>query len=364
MRLHRYLARRYLFSFLAVLATFLLILSLFDLLEQIRRYGDRGIGFGNMLALTFLNVPRSLYRILPLITIIASIFLFLALARSSELVVSRAAGQSVAGTLVGPVLVSFATGVVAVAVFNPIVAVTMNRYEAIVEDFSRGQGNVLSITREGLWLRQAEEDGQSVIRAARASLDGTRLEGATFLAFDGEGRPVARVEAREAQLVPGAWEVTDAKRWALDAENPELTATQHARLVLPSTLTADEILDSFGDPAAIPIWDLPAFIERLEAAGFSARMHRVFYHAELSLPLLMAAMTLIGAGFTMRHTRLGRTGVLVLMALGSGFALYFVRDLAEILGQNGQIPVLLSVWAPAVAAVLLPVALILHLEDG
>lgn len=364
MRLHLYLARRYLFSFLAVLAAFLLILSLFDLLEQIRRYGDRGMDFGSMLALTFLNVPKSLYRILPLITIIASIFLFLALARSSELVVSRAAGRSAAGTLVGPVIVSLLTGLVAVAVFNPIVAVTMNRYEAVVDDFRREQGSVLSITREGLWLRQAEEDGQSVIRAARASLDGTRLEGASFLAFDRDGRPVVRIEAREARLVPGAWDVTDAKRWALDADNPELEATRHASLMLPSTLTADEILDSFGDPAAIPIWDLPAFIARLEAAGFSARVHRVFYHMELSLPLLMAAMTLIGAGFTMRHSRLGRTGILVLMALGSGFALYFVRDLAQILGQNGQIPVLLAVWAPAVAAMLLPVALILHLEDG
>jgi hypothetical protein len=59
---------------------------------------------------------------------------------------------------------------------------------------------------------------------------------------------------------------------------------------------------------------------------------------ELSLPLLMAAMTLVGAGFTMRHTRLGRTGVMVLLALGAGFALYFVRNLAQILGENGQIP--------------------------
>jgi lipopolysaccharide export system permease protein len=85
---------------------------------------------------------------------------------------------------------------------------------------------------------------------------------------------------------------------------------------------------------------------------------------ELSLPLLMAAMTLVGAGFTMRHTRLGRTGVMVLFALAAGFALYFVRNLAQILGENGQIPVLLAAWAPAIATLLLPIALILHLEDG
>jgi lipopolysaccharide export system permease protein len=55
---------------------------------------------------------------------------------------------------------------------------------------------------------------------------------------------------------------------------------------------------------------------------------------------------------------------MVLFALAAGFALYFVRNLAQILGENGQIPVLLAAWAPAIATLLLPIALILHLEDG
>jgi lipopolysaccharide export system permease protein len=364
MTLHLYFARRYLTTFLAVLGAFFLILSLFDLLEQIRRFGDRGAGFGELLTLTFLNVPKSIYRILPLITIIASIFLFLSLARSSELVVARAAGRAIGMTLVAPVMVSFVLGVVAVTMLNPIVAGTIARYETLADDVRRDEGSALSVTREGLWLRQADEEGQTVIRAARASLDGTELFGATFLSFDVEGRPAARIEADEARLLPGAWELARAKQWPLGAENPERDAAFHDRLVLASSLTPDEILDSFGDPAAISIWNLPAFIDRLEAAGFSARIHRVFYQMELSLPLLMAAMTLVGAGFTMRHTRLGRTGVMVLLALAAGFVLYFVRNLAQILGENGQIPVLLAAWAPAIATLLLPIALILHLEDG
>lgn len=364
MRLHAYFARRYLATFLAVLAAFFLILTLFDLLEQIRRYGDSGASFGGLLALTLLNVPKSLYRVLPLVTIIASIFLFLSLARSSELVVARAAGRSITVTLLAPVFVAFAIGAVAVAIVNPIVAATMTRYETVADDYRRGGESTLSVTREGLWLRQADENGQTVIRAARASLDGTELSGATFLAFDASGRPVSRIEAARARLVQGAWEIEDAKEWPLASENPERDATRHARLALPSSLTPDEILDSFGDPAAIPIWDLPAFIARLEAAGFSARLYRVFLQMELSLPLLMAAMTLVGAAFTMRHTRLGRTGIMVLLALCTGFALYFIRNFAQILGEQGQIPIPLAAWAPAVATLLLPIALILHLEDG
>jgi lipopolysaccharide export system permease protein len=203
-----------------------------------------------------------------------------------------------------------------------------------------------------------------VIRAARASLDGTELEDVTFLSFDSRGHPVQRIEAAEAHLVTGAWRIAGARIWPLDSDNPERDARLEPELSLPSSLTPDEILDSFGEPAAISIWNLPAFIARLEAAGFSARLHRVFYQMELSLPLLMAAMTLVGAAFTMRHTRLGRTGVMVLLALSTGFALYFIRNFAQILGEQGQIPVPLAAWAPAVATLLLPIALILHLEDG
>jgi lipopolysaccharide export system permease protein len=47
-----------------------------------------------------------------------------------------------------------------------------------------------------------------------------------------------------------------------------------------------------------------------------------------------------------------------------GFGLYFIRNFAQILGENGQLPVILAAWAPPVAALLLGVGLLLHTEDG
>ena len=135
-------------------------------------------------------------------------------------------------------------------------------------------------------------------------------------------------------------------------------------MVLASNLTRDQILDSFGTPSAVPIWELPAFIARLDAAGFSARKHRTFFHMELALPLLLTAMVLVGAGFTMRHTRMGRTGLMVMLALGFGFLFYFIRNFVAILGENGQIPIIMAAWLPPIATLLLPLALLLHLEDG
>ena len=85
---------------------------------------------------------------------------------------------------------------------------------------------------------------------------------------------------------------------------------------------------------------------------------------ELARPLFLVAMVLVGAAFTMRHTRLGGTGIAVLTSVLLGFALYFVHNFARILGENGQIPILLAAWAPPVASILLTMGLLLHAEDG
>ncbi len=174
-----------------------------------------------------------------------------------------------------------------------------------------------------------------------------------------------RVEAAEARLIPGSWVLTDAKTWNLtEVANPEASAERVARLLVPTDLTRAQIRDSFGTPASIPIWELPGFIDRLEASGFSARAHRVWFQSELARPLGFVAMVLIGAVFTLRHTRFGRTGIMVLSAVLSGFALYFVGNLAAVMGESGQIPVAVAVWSPPVAAICLALSMLLHFEDG
>jgi lipopolysaccharide export system permease protein len=252
-----------------------------------------------------------------------------------------------------------------VAVLNPIVAATQVQLEREAARFRTGISSVLSVDPAGVWLRQGDADGQTVIRAARGSLDGTILFEATFLAFDAQGTPVERVDASRAELADGQWRLDGAKRWPLaEAANPEAEAVTSRQAAIPSTLTREQIRDSFGTPQAIPIFELPAFIDALDAAGFSARLHRMWFASELANPLMLAAMVLIGAAFTMRHQRGGRSGLMVLAALCLGFALFFARDFAQVLGEEGQVGIHLAAWVPPIAAILFPLGVILHLEDG
>lgn len=365
MTLGLYVARRLGLSFALIAAVFCGVLMLFETVEAMRRFGGRDAGLEQILALAALRVPRTLYQILPLIAILASMAAFLALARSSELAVIRAAGRSALRVMVEPVAAAAVFGALAVAVLNPLVAGANRAYQDRLVALSDpgGAAPVVSVQGGAIWLRQGDGAGQTVIRAYA---DGDlAFRDATFVVFaQADGAPLRRIEARVARLEPGAWALTDAKVWDLQAPNPEAAAQTLPQARLPTDLTEQRLRDGVDRAATVSVWNLPAFIATLSAAGLNAQGPRAALQAELSLPLMLAAMTLIGAMFCLRHARAGTAGVALLATVLAGFALFFFRNFAQVLGENGQIPLTLAIWAPPVAAILLAVGVLLHLEDG
>lgn len=364
MILHRYVALRFLRAFGIVLAVFVAILLPIDMADQLRRVGSDQ-GFSAVLELALLNLPRSLTGLMPLFVMLATLVLFLGLARTSELVVIRAAGRSALSAAASPVVVALLIGLLSLLVLNPLVAATARQYDITLARLSGQESRTVSVTGQGLWLRQGVESEQTVIRAGATNSDGTHLFQTSFFTFDAAGQMLERMDADEALLELGAWTLTDVKRWPLaGATNPEAQAQHFATLIVPSTLTAEQIRDSFGKPETVPIFELPGFIRQLNAAGFAALQHRTWFQMQLSSPLLLVAMVLIGAGFTMRHTRFGKTGVMVLSAILLGFGVVFLRRFAEVLGETGQVSAVLVAWTPPIAAILLALGFLLHTEDG
>ncbi|NHX27317.1 LptF/LptG family permease, partial [Escherichia coli] len=102
MKLHLYFARKFALNLLAVLAAFAAIVLMLDVVEQVRRFEIGTVSFGQLFGLSLLNTPEALYGILPLIVMLATLTLYLRLARSSELVVTRASGRSALHSLLAP----------------------------------------------------------------------------------------------------------------------------------------------------------------------------------------------------------------------------------------------------------------------
>ncbi len=366
MTLASYVAMRYLLAFFRVLIIATVLVFIFQFVENIRKFLDDAGGLMQLVHLTLLQLPSSISRMFPLVMLISSLMLFIGMARSSELVVSRAAGVSALKMVFVPISIALVFGVFATTVFNPIVATATRQYDLLEDEITNSKGSVLSISEDGLWLRQVVGTRQSVIQARRSSPEGAALFDVEFHVFDQTGTLSERIVAASAELQDGKWALRDVTRWTVNADNVDIVGPTIKRDedIVDTDLTVEQILDSFAPPQTIPFWELSAFIERMEASGFSATRHRQYFQSAIAAPALFAAMVLLGAGFTMRHARFGKIGMMVLITVLAGFALYSFNNVAASLGAAGTVPVAVAAWAPSIAAVLFVLALLLHLEDG
>lgn len=355
-----YFGRQYLAGLLTVLGLLVFLAFTFDVVELLRRAGGRDdVGFGRVIELALLKLPALSQRLLPFAMLFGGMLTLTRLTRTNELAVTRAAGVSAWQFLTPTLLIAALLGTFSVTVFNPISATLLGRYEQLDARLMRGRTSSLAVSTTGLWLREADAEGQVVIHALRVAQQGVELSEAIFFFYEGTDRFVRRIDAKRARLAAGQWEMRD-----VVITGPDQAAQSFAEYKVATTLTFNRINESFASPETLSFWALPGFIDTMEAAGFSALRHRLHLQSILAAPLLLCAMVLIAATFSLRLTRRGGTGLLFAGGMLVGFILYFFSELVLAAGSSGTIPVALAAWSPAAVSVLLGLATLFHLEDG
>ncbi|MBB5514930.1 lipopolysaccharide export system permease protein [Rubricella aquisinus] len=362
-----YLGRRFLMSVMVTFFATFCVVVMGDLLELTREAAARGRDDVPVISMALLHAPSVLNKGLTFVLLIGSLVAFLRFARTSELVVLRAAGVSVWRILLAPLVLAVLLGFGTFTIYNPLSAAALKQYDRLDVKYLSGSDTLLTLAGDGLWLRQTNDAGQTVINAARTNGDGSQLIGVTFFEFRNDGTLARRIEGPNAELSEGAWVLPTAVVWNITTDPDDQTSIEQQRieaLAIPTDLTSERIVESFADPRALSFWDLQDFIETMESAGLSAVRHRLYLQTEFAKPLLFVAVVLIGAAFSMRHVRFGNTGQMVLACITTGFALFFLSDVTQALGSSGAIPILIAAWVPPVAALSFGAGLLLILEDG
>ena len=355
-----YITRQFLASIVMVFVVLLGLVFLIDSVELLRRTGNRNqAGMGTIIEMALLRIPFMSQKIIPFAVLFGGMLSLTRLTRSNELVVVRASGVSVWQFLLPGLSLALVIGGLIITLFNPLASATTWRYEQLEAKYMRGQTSLLAVSSSGLWLREAGESGQTVVHALRISQEEMTLHDTTFFLYEGIDQFARRIDAETATLEDGYW---DLKNVLISAPNKITEARGTFRL--DTSMTINQIQESFAPPETMSFWNLPGFIKTLEAAGFSAIKHRIHWHSILAIPMLLCAMVLIAATFSLRLTRRGGTGLLVVGGLFAGFFLFFMTDVVLALGMSGSIPVILAAWAPAGVFTLLGLAMLLHLEDG
>jgi lipopolysaccharide export system permease protein len=346
---------------LAVIASIVILIQFVDLSRQVGVRAE--VTAADIFSLTFLRAPSVIQVLLPFVFLGGGIGAYVGLNRKSELIAMRAAGVSAWRFILPFAVAAFVVGGLAVAVLNPVAAALNARFES---ERARMMENYLGDLPKDVWLRQGDERTQIVIHAKdRDTVAGSvRLRGVSLFVYQINPKTGApefrrRLEAAEARLMPGYWELKDVRE-AMAGES----SVRSDSLSIRSSLDPESAMERFASPEAIAFWKLPNAIEATEQAGFSAAGYRLRWHQLLATPLLFAAMAVLAAAFSLRLARLGGMAGLAGAGVALGFIVFFFNQFAGALARADILPLFAAAWAPPLVALLLGLTLLCYTEDG
>ncbi|MCL2468622.1 MAG: LptF/LptG family permease [Alphaproteobacteria bacterium] len=359
--LARYLARQYLFWFLAFLAVLGGIIYLFEVAELTRRTTDLvDVRLGTILRMGLYKFPNTVETILPFAVLFSSMFSFWRLTRSQELIIARACGISAWQFLAPALMVTLFFGLLHITLLNPLSTIMAVRYQEMETKYLR-KGLSLELTEAGLWLRQEEGGRNYLIHADQVSLAPLTLHPVLVFIYDRSNTYLGRMDGQSAVLddKKKAWIFSNVWfNW--DRQEPFFKDSAK----IQTGLTLEQIQDSMASPNTISIWMLPHFIRALNSIGLPATRHELKLHALLAEPVLLCAMIFFAAAFSLRLSRRG--GVLRAMAAGlvTGGLVFAANNVVGALASAGTLPVFLAAWAIPITALIAGQTTLLYLEDG
>lgn len=361
-RLETYILRQCLVTLGGTLAIIASVIFLIDYVEVSKNLGQKAdLTSIHVIGLLLLKSPNVILVLLPFVFLFGTLAAFVSLNRRSELVAMRAAGVSAWRFVLPASGMAFLMGLVTIILLNPVASALGERYDQIQNSI---EGRDIVANGEGgiIYLRQGEDNKQTVIRAT-VGQTGNQLHNATFWTYvlDARGTPQfeSRIDAAEALLKPGTWQLKNARE-AFVGE----PVREYATLSIESTLNPRNAFQKRASPQTTPFWELPLLIRQIESSGFTAAPYILRLHQLLATPVMFAAMAALGAVFSLRLMRLGGMARLAVSGVGLGFAVFFVNQLCGAMGKAEVIPIFLAGWATPVLALLSAMTLLVYTEDG
>ena len=346
--LDEYVIREFVFTFLMVLAAFvmlMLVFTFFDLVGDILR---NRISLATVGAYLINLTPSMLYQIAPLAVLIATLVTFGVLNRSSEIVAMKATGISLYRMVI-PIISIAAILSVSLFLFDEFYLPQANRRQEALRATIKGRPPQTFLHPEQKWIFGQTHAGEPGRIFYYQFFDPERKEFANLSVFEFDPTTFALSKRIFAERVywdadNGNWSFE--KGWSRNLSGADSTTyTPFAKTSFaeireePSYFTKENLQSQ-----EMNFEQLSGYIDDLKQGGFDTMRLRVALWHKMAYPLVAVVMTMLAIPFALQ---MGRRGSLTAVAVAIAVALaYWVVDgTFSAMGNVNYLPALFAAWA-------------------
>jgi lipopolysaccharide export system permease protein len=311
----RYIGRAVLLGITVVLALLLVLVGFFEVIAELE---DVERAYTSLMAYTYvaLILPRYLYELFPIATLLGSLIGLGALAGNSELMAMRAAGIST-GRIVAASLKSGLLVLLLVVFIGEYLA-PRTELQAQRMKMQALSDQITLRTRYGFWSRD-----ENTFINIRQILPDRVLADVSIYQYDDQRRLLRAMHAQRATYKKDEWVLESVRQSSFSPQRVD--AKEIERLPWPTHFKPSVLDVVTVKPHMLAAWDLWRYIGYLEQNGQSAQTYEVAFWGKLVAPLVTLVMLFLSIPFVFGSLRSVGIGQRVFTGAMLGIVFYLLN---------------------------------------
>lgn len=332
--LSKYLLKEIVSSVLLVLLALTLLLSFFDLINELEDLGKGSYSFEKIMMFVVLSMPGNIYDLMPVAVLVGCMLSLGQLAKHSELIVLRVSGISVFRLLLQLLKIGIFFSLLTFLIGELITPISETIGQRI--RIKATHAIVAQEFKSGLWVK----DGTSFVNV-KDVLPDTSLKNIDIYEFDVKSKLIKIRNAQSAQFENDLWQLSDVTNTYFDKETihietfPKDTWQSSIR---PELLNILLVL-----PEKMSAWNLYSYIKHLTINKQNTTRYEIAIWAKVVYPLACLVMVILALPFSFIQQRATGASGKVVSGIALGIVYIILNRVFSHLG-------LLNNWSPLFSA--------------
>ncbi len=351
-----YLLKKFLKKILTISIIFLILVMIINLIEEANFLKNSQTTIFTPIILTMLNAPSLLYEMFPFIFLLSTQFFFIEIYENREIYTLKQFGIDNFSMIRFLSLSSFVLGIFVIILFYNFSSILKNEYLKIKNEFALDNKYLAVITKNGIWIKDILDDGTIIINSDK--MDNEFLINTSITKFDSNFNIEQNIIAKKIDIKSKNWILYDSI-----VTNIDNTSKKYDQFNLKSNFDLERINNLFSDLSSLTFLELLKLEKDYKSIGYSIDEINIQKHKFYSLPFLLSIMTII-ATIIMVYNKFNKN-ILLNLFIGIFFSVlvYYLGNFSNLLGENGRLPLILSVWFPVIILVIISTIGIVRLNE-
>jgi lipopolysaccharide export system permease protein len=334
-----YLISLFLKKILTVSLVFFSLVIILSIFDEISFFKDLDLNFFYPFFITILNAPSALFEIFPFIFLIATQFFFISLINKNELELLKVHSLNNMKIIKLLFFTSLILGLFLVILFYNFSSKLKFIYLDLKNNYSTDNKYLAVVTENGLWVKDEIDNKIYIVNASY--IEKNFLKNVSITEFSEEFNLIQILQSSTVDISNKEWIIINP---IISRDNQ--TTKLDKNIKIKTHFDQKKINSLFRSLSSLNIFELTKLINDYNELGYSTSAIESHLNKLFSFPVYLSIMTIFSA-VIMLNIKKNKPIIfhLILGILLSVF-IYFFYYLFNLLGENGKIPIIASVWLP------------------